>query len=192
MGNRDQTDLLITLEYGYESFPSFSVFTREEQVDRTFNQEFRLVSKNDGPLNWIGGLFYNRLRSSGATSEFTPHYDEFLAGGDPSVPLRPDALEFFAVSKADLNESALYGEVGYQITDQWQVTVGGKPNVQRCSIAVNTMASCSRPRGCHSAARRSTDTTRVSPSSLSACRAPAPRSSSRSWPLIHRCLQPAS
>jgi len=126
VGNRDQTDLLITLEYGYESFPSFSAFTREQQEDRTFNQEFRLVSKNDGPLNWIGGLFYNRLRSRGESSEFTPHYDEFLADGDPSVPLRPDSLEFFSVSKTDLKESAVYGEVGYQITEQWQVTVGSR------------------------------------------------------------------
>jgi iron complex outermembrane recepter protein len=126
LGQRDQTDLLITLEYGYESFPSFSAFTREVQEDRTFNQEFRLVSKGDGPLNWIGGLFYNRQRSRGESSEFTPHFDEFLADGDPSVPLRPDALEFLSVSKVDLNESAAYGEVGYQFTDQWQITLGGR------------------------------------------------------------------
>jgi outer membrane receptor protein involved in Fe transport len=126
IGNRDQTDLLITLEYGYEAFPSFSAFTREEQEDRTFNQEFRLVSNNDGPLNWIGGVFYNRLRGSATSSEFTPHYDEFLAAGDPNAPLRPDALEFLSISKVDLMESAVYGEVGYQITDQWQVTVGSR------------------------------------------------------------------
>jgi len=126
LGQRDQTDLLITLELGYEAFPSFSAFTREEQVDRTFNQEFRLVSKNDGPVNWIGGLFYNRLRSTGKSSEFTPHLDELLAAGDPSVPLRPDALEFFSISTNDLKESAVYGEIGYQITERWQATVGSR------------------------------------------------------------------
>jgi iron complex outermembrane recepter protein len=125
-GQRDQTDLLITLEFDYEDFPSFSAFTREEQVDRTFNQEFRLVSKNDGPVNWIGGVFYNRLRSTGKSSEFTPHFDEFVAGGDPGVPLRPDALEFFSISTQDLKESAIYGEVGYQISEKWQATVGSR------------------------------------------------------------------
>ncbi len=126
LGNRDQTDLLITLELGYEAFPSFSAFTREQETDRTVNQEFRLVSKNEGPLNWIAGLFYNRLRTDASSSEFTPHYDEFLAGGDPNAPLRPDSLEFFSVTKTDRKESAVYGEVGYQLTDQWQVTVGGR------------------------------------------------------------------
>jgi outer membrane receptor protein involved in Fe transport len=125
-GQRDQTDLLITLEFGYETFPSFSAFTLEEQEDSTFNQEFRLVSKGDGPLNWIGGVFYNRLKSSGRSSEFTPEVDEFFAGGDPTVPLRPDSLEFFSVGKTDLKESALYGELGYQLTDRWQATVGSR------------------------------------------------------------------
>lgn len=126
LGQRDQTDLLVTLELGYEAFPSFSAFTREEQVDRTFNQEFRLVSKTEGPLNWIAGLFYNRQRSTAKSSEFTPHYDEFIAGGDPDIPLRPDSLEFFSISSTDLKESAVYGELGYQITDKWQATVGAR------------------------------------------------------------------
>ncbi len=47
-GQRDQTDLLITLEYSYEAFPSFSAFTQEDVDENRFNQEFRLVSNSDG------------------------------------------------------------------------------------------------------------------------------------------------
>ena len=45
IGQRDQTDLLITLEYSYEAFPTFSAFTRETEKEETFTQEIRLVSQ---------------------------------------------------------------------------------------------------------------------------------------------------
>ncbi len=59
-GQRDQTDLLIRLDYGYEEFPAFSTFTREiDEVD-TFTQELRLVSQSDSDFSWIVGGFYNK------------------------------------------------------------------------------------------------------------------------------------
>ena len=120
VGQRDQTDLLITLEYGYESFPTFTAFTREEEREETFNQEIRLVSNGDSALNWIVGGFYNKLENAGSSSEFTPGFAQF-AGFD-----RPDNLEYFAAGYTEVEESALYGELQYQITDQWQVTLGGR------------------------------------------------------------------
>jgi hypothetical protein len=44
-GQRDQTDLLIRLDYSYEAFPAFSAFTRELDNTDIFTQEVRLVSK---------------------------------------------------------------------------------------------------------------------------------------------------
>ena len=49
-GQRDQTDLLLTFEYGYELFPSFSAYTREDADEDTFTQELRLVSTERRPL----------------------------------------------------------------------------------------------------------------------------------------------
>jgi iron complex outermembrane recepter protein len=120
-GGRDQTDLLVTLEYSYEAFPTFSAFTRETADEITFNQELRLVSKSDGPLSWIGGIFYNKLRGNNVTSEFTPLYDDYLGGGT-----RTDDLEYIAVGSEKLAEKAVFGEIGYEVTDQWQVTVGAR------------------------------------------------------------------
>jgi outer membrane receptor protein involved in Fe transport len=119
-GQRDQTDLLITLEYSYEAFPTFTAFTFEEGRAERFNQEARLVSTHDGPINWIVGGFYNKLREWGSSSEFTPGYPEF-AGFD-----RPDALEYFAPSNDETEEIAFFGEVGYDITDRWSVNFGAR------------------------------------------------------------------
>jgi len=120
VGQRDQTDLLITLEYSYETFPTFTAFTREEEREETFNQEIRLVSTGDSAFNWIVGGFYNRLENVSSSSEFTPGFAEF-AGFD-----RPDNLEFFSAGFTEIVESAVFGEVGYQFTDKWQVTLGGR------------------------------------------------------------------
>ena len=43
IGSRDQTDLLVTLEYSYEAFPTFSAFTRDLARENAFNQELYLA-----------------------------------------------------------------------------------------------------------------------------------------------------
>lgn len=117
-GQRDQTDLLIRLNYSYEDFPAFSSFTRELDNQDTFTQELRLVSQSDSDFSWIAGFFYNKVEADGSSSEFTPGYDAFLGGS------RPDALEYLSVSDSTVTESAFFGEVSYQISDAWDVTVG--------------------------------------------------------------------
>lgn len=119
-GQRDQTDLLLNFEYGYEDFPTFSAYTHELTDQERFNQELRLVSSGDGPLNWIAGAFYNKSDTYGTSSEFTPMLPQYW-GVD-----RPDALEYYAIADSEFVETALFGEIGYDITDAWSVTVGGR------------------------------------------------------------------
>jgi iron complex outermembrane recepter protein len=119
-GQRDQTDLLISLEYSYEAFPTFTAFTNEQGREERLNQEVRLVSKHGGPFSWIVGAFYNKSEGVGFSAEFTPGYAQF-AGFN-----RPDNLEYFSQGRTELVEQAVYGEVGYSLTDKLTVTVGGR------------------------------------------------------------------
>ena len=118
-GQRDQTDLLITLDYSYELFPTFTAFTFEDEQTETLNQELRLVSTGDGPFNWIVGAFYNRNEYDALSSEFTPGYGEF-AGFRTDL----DDLEYFEADRTKLTETAFFGEIGYEISDRWNVTFG--------------------------------------------------------------------
>jgi iron complex outermembrane receptor protein len=131
-GMRDQNDLLISLEYSYELFPAFASITHEVGEEETFTQEVRLVSKHDGPFDWIIGGFYSKNETVGSSSEFTPGYDtwalannafwrDVLGGVD-----RPDDLEYFSQSYSELTETAIFGELGYDITDRLNVTVGAR------------------------------------------------------------------
>lgn len=120
VGQRDQTDLLIGLEYGYEGFPSFTSFTLEESEEEAINQELRLVSNSEGPLSWIVGGFYNNFKSDASSKEFTPGLPAYWGIN------RPDALEYYSVDRTELTEMAAYGELSYRFTDKWQVTLGAR------------------------------------------------------------------
>ena len=121
-GQRDQTDLLISLEYYYETFPTFTAFTAEDEETTIFNQELRLVSKGESRLNWIVGAFYNENEYDALSSEFTPGIGAFNA----DFGFRQDLndLEYFEADRTRLEEKAVFGEVGFEITDAWEITGG--------------------------------------------------------------------
>ena len=122
-GSRDQTDLLLNFEYGYEFFPEFAAFTLEEVSDQVFTQEVRLVSQNDSRWSWIAGMFYSKFDRSERSREFTPGIPEFFFAPE-DLPLPTGDLEYDALLRTDVSETALFGEIGYQFTDRLQVTAG--------------------------------------------------------------------
>ncbi|MGB3627044.1 MAG: TonB-dependent receptor, partial [Henriciella sp.] len=127
-GQRDQNDLLVSLEYSYELFPAFGSVTREVGETETFTQELRLVSTMDSRFNWIVGGFYSESDNAGFSAEFTPGYDTYAINelGFDFLVDRPDDLEYYSTGRTELEESALFGELGYEITDKWSVTVGAR------------------------------------------------------------------
>lgn len=127
VGQRDQTDLLIRLNYSYEDFPAFSAFTREVDEQESFVQELRLVSQGESDLSWIVGLYYSDSTFDGDSREYTPGFDEYAInvwGVDGN--LRPDSLEYISIGQDEVTESALFGEVSYSISERLDVTLGAR------------------------------------------------------------------
>lgn len=125
-GTRDQTDLLLTFEYGYEAFPNFAAFTRDTLDEETFTQELRLVSTGDGPFSWIVGGFYREFEADSLALEFTPGFDQFAVDNFGGFGLRPDSLEYYFSLQEEITELGFFGELAYQLTDAWQVTIGAR------------------------------------------------------------------
>ncbi|WP_175597283.1 TonB-dependent receptor domain-containing protein [Peristeroidobacter soli] len=117
---RDQTDLAIELGFGYELFPGLVNFTDEQIEEKRTNQELRLVSKGEGPFSWTVGGFYNRFKRVIDYVELTPGLHEFF---DFAVG---DDRDYLSIDRSEREEYALYGELSYQLTDAWSVTVGGR------------------------------------------------------------------
>lgn len=114
----DNTDLLLDLDYGYEAFPQFSSYADNEQHYKQFNQEVRLVSTHGGPVNWVIGGFYNRLKFDSNRQEYTPGFAQYF-----DIP-RPDNLEYISQVNSKTVEKAVYGEGTLHLTQAWQVTGG--------------------------------------------------------------------
>ena len=124
IGQRDQTDLLLDFEYGYEFFPSFSAFTREIVDQESETIEIRLTSQYESKFSWTIGYFENELDSYAASEEFTPGFDQFAVDNFGGVQLRPDNLEYIQITDQYEKETAFYGELTYQATDYLSFTVG--------------------------------------------------------------------
>ncbi len=120
----DVTDLLLDLDYGYESFPAFTGFTRSRAINKQFNQELRLVSTHGGPFSWVLGAFYNKLEGSTTYREFIPGFAASPTGIDFGVIPNINDNEYASFGRSKTEEKAVFGELTYNVTPEWQVTGG--------------------------------------------------------------------
>ncbi|MBX9664187.1 TonB-dependent receptor [Novosphingobium sp.] len=116
----DNTDLLLDLDYDYETFPQFTSFNESENTRKQFNQEIRLVSTHGGPLSWVLGGFFNEQKLQADYRERIP--------GHPWVDLatNPGEIEYASFNRSKVTEKAVFGEATFKVTPEWQVTAGGR------------------------------------------------------------------
>lgn len=117
----DVTDLLLDLDYDYEAFPAFSGYNTRNTRSKQFNQEIRLVSRHGGALNWVLGGFYNTQKLKSDYVERTPGLADYYG-----IPGNPESIEYASFTKSKVTEKAIFGELTYQFTPEWQVTTGGR------------------------------------------------------------------
>lgn len=102
----------------------------------TITQELRFTSTSDGPLQWVGGLYYmeeetHRIESIGVGIALQG-IDLNLATGQPNqvVPGTPfTLLPYIPGSDDQLNKTtsmAIFGQFTYDITDKLSVTAGAR------------------------------------------------------------------
>lgn len=118
----DNTDLLLDLDYGYETFPAFSSWNESDDRRKQFNQEIRLVSRHGGPFSWVLGGFYNEQKRQRDYVEHVPGHPWVEFGTQPN----PDEVEYASFVKSKITEKAVFGEGTFRITPEWQVTAGAR------------------------------------------------------------------
>jgi outer membrane receptor protein involved in Fe transport len=118
----DNTDLLLDLDYGYETFPAFSSWNESENTRRQFNQEVRFVSRHGGPFSWVVGGFYNRQKLQQDYMEHVPNHPWVAFGTQPN----PEEIEYASFVKSKVTEKAIFGEGTFRVTPEWQLTAGAR------------------------------------------------------------------
>jgi len=95
-----------------------------KEVINEFIQEVRLVSDTDNRLSWLIGAFYQNQDQDTNQDFPSPGFDA-LTGGLASMFGPPDNL-FVRRENFSLEQIALYGEASYQLTDNLELTAGGR------------------------------------------------------------------
>jgi iron complex outermembrane receptor protein len=104
----------------YTNFPSFLEYDALEINRDLFTEELRLVSNTQSRLHWIVGGFYEHFRDQLLDHTHVPGYPAYI-GID-----RPDQVSIYSNNIQEFTDTAAFGELGYQLTRAWQVTVGGR------------------------------------------------------------------
>lgn len=89
----------------------------------TLTQELRLTSIGDGPLQWVGGLYYmqeetHRIESLGVGVDVAPPGGAIL-GAVPYLPGSDD-------QNNETTSMAIFGQATYDLTDKLSITAGAR------------------------------------------------------------------
>jgi outer membrane receptor protein involved in Fe transport len=94
--------------------------------------EVRLSSNNDGPMQWVAGVFWSDTARDYSQFLPTPGYtnatDAALGAGYYASTANgfPNDSPYNAVLPYDLEQTAIFGELNYDVNEKLQVTVGGR------------------------------------------------------------------
>jgi iron complex outermembrane recepter protein len=99
---------------------------------KTFSQEVRLSSNDDGPLQWVVGGFYSTVDRFYRQRLPTPGYDavtDAVLGAGTSAAVAngfPANSPYNSDLPYDIKQFAVFGEASYELTDQFTATLGGR------------------------------------------------------------------
>ena len=117
-------------------FPDEAVLLPSNLLDRTEVEqdtfELRAASNGDGALDWLVGAFYSSTERVYDQSLPTPGYDAFTDAtlGEGTSAAVANGFEadspYNAYLPYDLKQLAVFGEVNYQVNDDFKMTVGSR------------------------------------------------------------------
>ncbi len=118
-------------------FPDSAVLLPSNLRDTTkvnqFTQELRVSSNDEGPFQWVGGVFYSNTDRFYKQSLPTPGYDAFVdaalgAGTSAAVAagVGPVDSPFYSELPYSLEQIAVFAEATYDLSDRLHFTAGGR------------------------------------------------------------------
>ncbi len=101
-------------------FPSSQV---DLDTDKSFGSgELNLTSNTNGPLQWVAGLYYYQETLTQETHFRAP--DQLQLQTPANGPANPSSDFVYAASTLTTKSMAVFGQIDYQISDEFKVTGG--------------------------------------------------------------------
>jgi iron complex outermembrane receptor protein len=94
----------------------------ETDPSKQFSEEIRAASTGDGPLKWVGGLFYSHFQSVWNLYTAVENPSAFFDNGT-GAPATANAI-WNLVNPSTISQYAAFGEGTYALTSQLKATVG--------------------------------------------------------------------
>ncbi|WP_448140470.1 TonB-dependent receptor [Sphingopyxis fribergensis] len=104
-----------TAAAGTPAAPALSF--RDNISEEIWSQEFNIISPDTGPFTWLLGGYYQHDKI------FIPENGGYYSDATPNTPT---ALDIEIVGVNPKTALAAFGQVGYELTDGLQITVGGR------------------------------------------------------------------
>jgi iron complex outermembrane recepter protein len=114
--------------YPYNYFPRTTNPQHTNNVDKSFIQELRMVSKQGGRFDYVAGLYYQDQQNHMNMIQTDPGVTEYLAyTGQPSAaPAIYDDENYLINRSTSFIDKAIFGELTFHVTNAWQVTGGAR------------------------------------------------------------------
>lgn len=111
-----------------------------DQIQERYSAEVRLTSKGESRLQWMLGAFYEDVHDEWTVTANIPGYQtttswayaQYLAyyynaqGYDIQYPLDPTEIYYFGNYDNTVKQTAVFGELSFDLTDNWTVTGGAR------------------------------------------------------------------
>jgi iron complex outermembrane recepter protein len=107
-------------------------FGDEHDPSSQFSEELRFISKGDGNLTWVGGVYYSHFHSVWNFNGTTPNFSSFTdlgtlnPGNTPAPATTPNWFD--ANEPTTLSNYAAFGDATYALTDALKLNVGARLN----------------------------------------------------------------
>ena len=119
----DMTNEYISVDPAVFGVPGWVADVISHVDEESWTHELRLAYSGEAQLNWIVGLYYDDLEANNV-SPTVNIADPRVPG---STPVFGEGFEFSIIGgPEDRSETAVFGEVTYDFTDQWQLLVGAR------------------------------------------------------------------
>jgi len=116
--SQDQTEALQNVFL----LPAFlPVYWTEDDKSSQLSEELRLTSTSEGPLQWVGGAFFENLHAPYLATNQSPAYAPLSYGG---ASANPNGVILDIGNHVELKQYALFTDVSYQFTSTLKLITG--------------------------------------------------------------------